>query len=87
MREITVGTRELKNRLSNYLRLVKAVRSGWVDEADLPIAWQGFLSHWPAYTRQTLSAETLESATSLAWQNGLRAYEAVHLSERWFGRT
>lgn len=58
----------------------KAVRSGWVDESDMSIAWQDFLTHWPAYTRLPVSAGILDRAASLTWHHGLRAYDSVHLA-------
>jgi predicted nucleic acid-binding protein len=58
----------------------KAVRLGRVAEAEMIIAWQDFLSHWPAYLRLPVSAGILDRAASIAWRHGLRAYDAVHLA-------
>ena len=58
----------------------KAVRLGWVDEADTLRAWQDFLSHWPAYTRLPVSAGIIERAGSIAWRHGLRAHDSIHLA-------
>ena len=58
----------------------KAVRLGWVAESEILIAWQDFLSHWPAYIRLPISAGVIERATSFAWRHGLRAYDSVHLA-------
>ena len=58
----------------------KAARSGWVGEPEILIAWQDFLSHWPAYLRLPVSATVLERAAALAWRQGLRAYDSVHLA-------
>ena len=60
--------------------MAKAVRLGWVDEAEIALAWKDFISHWPSYTRLPGSAVILERATSLTWRLGLRAYDAVHLA-------
>jgi len=58
----------------------KAVRLGWVDESEISLAWQDFLSHWPAYTRLPVSTGIIERAASMAWRHGLRAYDSVHLA-------
>ena len=58
----------------------KAVRLGWVDEPEILMAWQDFLSHWPAYIRLPVSAGIVERAASIAWRHGLRAYDSVHLA-------
>jgi predicted nucleic acid-binding protein len=60
--------------------MAKAVRLGWVNEAEIMVAWQDFLSHWPAYTRLPVSTGILERAASLVWRHGLRAYDSVHLA-------
>ena len=44
------------------------------------MAWQDFLSHWPAYIRMPVSAGIVERAASIAWQHGLRAYDSLHLA-------
>jgi predicted nucleic acid-binding protein len=58
----------------------KAVRLGWVNEPEISIAWQDFLSHWPAFIRVPVSAGIVERAASIAWHHGLRAYDSVHLA-------
>ncbi|MEJ2264771.1 MAG: type II toxin-antitoxin system VapC family toxin [Anaerolineales bacterium] len=58
----------------------KAVRLGWVNEPEILIAWQDFLTHWPAFVRLPVSAGVIERASSLAWHHGLRAYDSVHLA-------
>ncbi len=58
----------------------KAIRLGWVDQSEISIAWQDFLSHWPAYLRLPISAGIVERAASMAWRHSLRAYDAVHLA-------
>jgi predicted nucleic acid-binding protein len=60
--------------------LSKAVRQGWVDESDGRIAWKDFLSHWLSYMRLPVSAGIVERAATLAWRQGLRAYDSIHLA-------
>lgn len=58
----------------------KAVRLGLVAEAEISMAWQDFLSHWPSFTRLPVSAGIVERAASIAWRHGLRAYDSLHLA-------
>ena len=58
----------------------KAIRQGWVSAPDATVAWQDFLSHWPAYTRIPVSSGIIDRATDLAWHYVLRAYDSLHLS-------
>jgi predicted nucleic acid-binding protein len=60
--------------------LAKAIRLGWVPEAETRQAWQDFLSHWPTYTRLPVSTGIIERGAYLTWRYGLRAYDAVHLA-------
>lgn len=60
--------------------MAKAVRLGWVDEPEMAAAWQDFLAHWPAYVRLPVSSGMIERAASIAWQHGLRAYDAIQLA-------
>ncbi len=43
-------------------------------------AWDGFLKDWPELTRLKLSAALTERASGLAWEYGLRGYDAMHLA-------
>lgn len=58
----------------------KAIRLEWAEESEILIAWQDFLSHWPAYTRLPITAGIVERAASAAWHHGLRTYDSVHLA-------
>ena len=58
----------------------KAVRLNWVDEPDIMMAWEDFLSHWPTYTRLPVTAGIVERAAATSWHHGLRAYDSVHLA-------
>jgi uncharacterized protein len=60
--------------------MAKAIRQGWVDSTAIMEAWQDFLSHWPAFTRIPVSTSVVERAVGLAWQHGLRAYDAIQLT-------
>jgi len=58
----------------------KAVRQGWVEQKSAQRAWHDFLGHWTSFTRLVISAGVLERASSLAWEHGLRGYDAVHFA-------
>jgi len=60
--------------------LAKAARQNWIERKEAETAWQDFLGHWPAYTRLPISALTLERASRMAWENGLRGYDAMHFA-------
>jgi len=60
--------------------LSKAARLGWVDQAEVSVAWQDFQSHWLMYARLPVSAAIVDRAASLAWRYGLRGYDSIHLS-------
>jgi len=60
--------------------LAKAVRQSWVEESFMQLAWQDFLSHWPAYTRVPVTSGIIERASGLALKHGLRAYDAIQLA-------
>ena len=60
--------------------LVKSVRQGWVQQETASQAWQDFLVHWRSFARLSISVATLERASGLAWEYGLRGYDAMHFA-------
>jgi predicted nucleic acid-binding protein len=60
--------------------MAKAARLGWVDEAEISLAWQVFQTHWPGYIRLPVTSAVIAQATALSWRRGLRASDAVHLA-------
>jgi predicted nucleic acid-binding protein len=60
--------------------LTKAARQNWIKQNEAEIAWQDFLEHWNSYTRLPVTAVTLNRASQLAWENGLRGYDAMHFA-------
>ncbi len=60
--------------------LGKAIRVGLLDEAGATEALRAFRALWPDLVRLTLTEATLARAESLAWEHGLRGYDAVHLA-------
>ena len=74
-----VGT-ALLSRVEVIAALVKAIRTGIVDEAQATAAAQLFRSQWPDYARIQVTEATMSRADGLAWTHGLRGYDAVHLA-------
>lgn len=60
--------------------LSRATRTRLIPEKAAEIAWGNFLSDWPEFTRLKLSTALIERAAKLAWDFGLRGYEAIHLA-------
>jgi len=58
--------------------LAKAVRMNWVEANNAEIAWQDFLSQWPSFARLSVTTGLVERASRLAWEYGLRGYDATH---------
>jgi predicted nucleic acid-binding protein len=75
----TVGSVAL-TRVEMAATLAKAVRQRWVEQKDAENAWQDFLEHWLSFTRLSITPTTLERASRLAWEHGLRGYDALHFA-------
>ena len=60
--------------------LGKAARMRVVSEADAAAALGAFAGDWADLTRLRLTESTAVRAASLAWDHGLRGYDAVHLA-------
>jgi predicted nucleic acid-binding protein len=75
----TVGMVVLAN-VEMASTLSKAIRQGWVDQDAARSAWQDFLGHWPSFARLLVTPSLVEMASRLAWEHGLRGYDAVHLA-------
>jgi uncharacterized protein len=58
----------------------KAVRMKWLDPQAAEEAWQDFLVHWRSFSRLVVTQPLIDRASRLAWDYGLRAYDATHLA-------
>jgi uncharacterized protein len=58
----------------------KAVRMKWLDPQAAEEAWQDFLVHWRSFSRLNVTQPLIDRASRLAWDYGLRAYDATHLA-------
>lgn len=58
----------------------RAVRAMGSSSASASGAWQDFMDDWPSFTRLTVSPMTIERASGIAWNYGLRGYDSLHLA-------
>jgi predicted nucleic acid-binding protein len=59
--------------------LAKAERLGWLDAEVAQNAWGAFLNDWGKLSLININKAVLNRASDLAWEYGLRGYDAVHL--------
>jgi predicted nucleic acid-binding protein len=67
-------------RVEIVAALAKAVRMHVLSAAEAEAARQLFHAEWPDYVRLRVSEALAARAADLAWQHGLRGYDAVHLA-------
>lgn len=60
--------------------LAKAVRVQALAPAEAAAAWRVFRAQWVDLVRLNLTEALLAQAAALAWEQGLRGYDAVHLA-------
>ena len=60
--------------------LAKAARSGALSREEALLAHQTFRQEWPDLIRLPVSEGVLDRAADLAWDQGLRGYDAVQLA-------
>ena len=58
----------------------KAIRMGWLARESAVAALQAFRAQWPAWMRVQATEGLVTLADALAWEHGLRGYDAVHLA-------
>lgn len=58
----------------------RAVRVGAISLSTGEKALRLLATHWPGYMKLPLTQPTIKRAADLAWQLGLRGYDAVHLA-------
>lgn len=58
----------------------KAVRAGLVKDLVARNAQRTFAEDWPDVARVPVTESLVERAEALAWEHGLRGYDAVHLA-------
>jgi predicted nucleic acid-binding protein len=60
--------------------LAKAARSGALSQEQGRVALHVFRAQWSDLARLQIRETTVARADTLAWQHGLRGYDAVHLA-------
>ena len=60
--------------------LAKAVRAKLLDEDEAREAQRGFAAQWPDIARIPVTEALVSRAETLAWEYGLRGYDAVQLA-------
>ena len=70
----------LLSRVEVSAALAKAVRVGWVERDRAAAARQAFRGQWPDFMCVQTTEALMARADQLAWEYGLRGYDAVHLA-------
>lgn len=78
--EATLSGSSLIARAEMAAAISRLWRMKALNEAAAVRALAAFRSHWPTYARFPLHETTVARADELAWQYGLRGYDAVHLA-------
>lgn len=60
--------------------MARAARMQLITEGESKASWGKFLGDWPGFLRLNLSSQLTERAALLAWDFGLRGYDAIHLA-------
>jgi len=58
----------------------RAVRMDLVPAEEAQVTWEDFLVDWELLVRLDASGQITKRAATLAWEHGLRGYDAMHLS-------
>ena len=74
-----VGTVVLA-RVEMAAALARAVRQKWIKATDAESVMRDFSDQWLSFTRLTVTLALVDRASRLAWEHGLRGYDAMHLS-------
>jgi uncharacterized protein len=72
-----VGTTVI-SRVEMAAALARANRMDWLDRESAWQAWNAFLDQWLSFARLQVTATIVDRASTLAWEHGLRGYDAVH---------
>lgn len=81
-----IGTAAI-SRAEVSAALAKALRMGTLTYDEAEAALQVFRAEWVDLVRLQLTETILAQADTLAWERGLRGYDAVHLAAARFWQT
>ena len=76
----TIRATSLLARAEIPAAIAQASRVGTVSRLAGIEATDLFADHWPSYTRLAVGEGLVRSAAGLAWERGLRGFDAVHLA-------
>ncbi len=71
-------------RVEMAAALAKAVRVGVLSREEAALALEVFREEWPSLVRIQVTEPLLRRAEEVAWQEGLRGYDATHLAAALF---
>ena len=60
--------------------IARAVRMELVFANEAQRTWKDFLADWELLVRLDISVQITKRAATLAWEHGLRGYDAMHLA-------
>ena len=75
-----IAATSLITRAEVAAALARAVRMNWLTHDVAARALKAFQQHWSVLFRLNIREATIERAEGLAWEQGLRGYDAVHLA-------
>ena len=78
--EAGIAATSLITRAEVAAALARAVRMNWLTHNVAARALKTFQQHWSMLFRLNIREVTIERAEGLAWEQGLRGYDAVHLA-------
>lgn len=58
----------------------RAVRMELISADEAQLTWEDFLVDWELLVRLDTSGQITKRAATLAWEHGLRGYDAMHLA-------
>ncbi len=84
IREARIAGTSLISRAEVAAAFAKAVRMGLPSRQEMGGVLQTFRMTWPDLLRLELTETVVARADTLAWEHGLRGYDAVHLATALF---
>ena len=78
--ECEITATSIASRAEVAAALAKAVRAGLVKDEVARNAQRRFARDWPDLVRVSVTESLVERAEGLAWEHGLRGYDAVQLA-------
>ena len=78
--EAEIVATSVVSRVEVAAALAKAARTRVLSAAAARRAQRAFIGEWTHFARVSISEALVERAETLAWEYGLRGYDAVHLA-------